>query len=396
MPYSKQPIREETACWVEIDLSSLRRNFRIVRQRTIPDTPVISIIKANAYGHGVIPVARVLVEEGSSILGVANVNEARELRMAGISGRVMVMGRTIEAELEKAVRWNVELTIPYTGLAKKLSAIAARLGHPMEVHLKVDTGMSRLGIPWQHALQEASIVRDLPSLELVGIYTHFANADLADTKTTTIQIQRFEEVRSSLRKSGFPENLYHLANSAAVLTSRSPEGTGVRPGIMLYGAAPSLETATAELSPILAWKCRVIQVKDVPPGTGISYGHDFITSRESRIATIAVGYADGYPRSLTNCGQVLLGGMRVPVVGRVTMDMTMVDITGMNGILPGDEAVLIGKQGDVSVTADEIADLCHTINYEIFCGISSRVPRFYHDEGLKGSVSKFPDTLPGS
>ena len=205
------------------------------------------------------------------------------------------------------------------------------------------------------------------------------------TEMTRTQIERFEEVRNSLRKSGFPGNLYHLANSAAVLTSRYPEGTGVRPGIMLYGAAPSPDTATGELSPILTWKCRVIQVKDIPPGTGISYGHDFITSRDSRIATIAVGYADGYPRSLTNCGQVLLGGKRVPVVGRVTMDMTMVDITGIDGIFPGDEAVVIGQQGDVSVTAEEIADLCHTINYEIFCGISSRVPRFYHDEGLMTS-----------
>ena len=385
MSHSRPPTHENTACWVEVDLSALRRNFRLVRRRIPPDTPVISIIKANAYGHGAVPVARALVEEGASILGVANVEEARELRVAGISGRVMVMGRTIEADLEKAVRWNVELTIPHTRLAEKLSEIAVGRGRKMKVHLKVDTGMSRLGVPWHDALQEATAVRGLPALEMVGVYTHFANADLADTEMTRIQIERFEEVRNSLRKSGFPGNLYHLANSAAVLTSRYPEGTGVRPGIMLYGAAPSPDTATGELSPILTWKCRVIQVKDIPPGTGISYGHDFITSRDSRIATIAVGYADGYPRSLTNCGQVLLGGKRVPVVGRVTMDMTMVDITGIDGIFPGDEAVVIGQQGDVSVTAEEIADLCHTINYEIFCGISSRVPRFYHDEGLMTS-----------
>ncbi len=233
MSHAKLPIHGNMACWVEVDLSALRRNFRLVRRQTSPDTPIISIVKANAYGHGVVPIARTLVEEGASILGVANVDEARELRVAGISGRVMIMGRTIEAELEQAVRWGVELTIPHTGLAEKLSEIALRRGRRMKVHLKVDTGMSRLGIPWHSALQEATAIRDLPALEIAGIYTHFANADLADAGMTAIQIERFEEIRNRLREAGFSDNLYHLANSAAVLTSRYPEGTGVRPGIML-------------------------------------------------------------------------------------------------------------------------------------------------------------------
>jgi alanine racemase len=368
-------------CWVEVDLAAMRRNFRLAAGLVPPGTPIVTVVKANAYGHGMVPVAKTLLDEGASILGVATVTEGRELREAGIGGRVLVMGRTVDDELSTALRWHLEITIPHPELAKRLSAIASRQGRTVKIHLKVDTGMTRLGVPWQEAHKIAAEVRKLPGLELAGVYTHFANADLADQELTREQIERFDQVRQKLSESGIDDGIFHLANSAAILVSKLSDDSGVRPGLMLYGSSPSEHTCHKDLVPVLTWKCRVIQVREVPKGTGISYGHDFITARPSRIATISTGYADGYMRSLTNRSDVLIGGQRAPVVGRVTMDMIMVDITGKEGISAGDEVVLIGKQGKERITAEELAELAGTINYEIYCGISSRVPRLYFDEG---------------
>jgi len=367
-------------CWVEVDLSAMRRNYRLASALIPPGTPIITVVKANAYGHGMIPVAKALLEEGASTLGVATVAEGRELREAGIGGRVLVMGRTVEYELSTALRWHLEITIPYTELASRLSALASRHGRTVKVHLKVDTGMTRLGVPWPEAHEAAAQIRSLPGLELAGIYTHFANADLADPELTEVQIERFDQVQRKLKEAGIEEGTFHLANSAAILVSKLSDGSGVRPGLMLYGSSPSEHTAHEGLEFILTWKCRVIQIRDVPEGTGISYGHDFVTDRPSRIATISTGYADGYMRSLTNRSDVLIGGQRSPVVGRVTMDMIMVDITGKEDVSVGDEVVLIGRQGEECVTAEELAQLAGTINYEIYCGISARVPRFYRDQ----------------
>lgn len=367
-------------CWVEVDLAAMRRNFRLAADLIPSNTPIITVVKANAYGHGMVPVAKALLDEGASILGVATVAEGRELREAGIGGRVLVMGRTVEDELTTALRWHLQITIPHIELAKRLSAIASRQGRTVKIHLKVDTGMTRLGVPWQDAHETAVEIRKLPGLELAGVYTHFANADLADQEFTREQIERFDQVRQKLSESGIDDGIFHLANSAAILVSKLSDDSGVRPGLMLYGSSPSEHTGHKDLVPVLTWKCRVIQVREVPKGTGISYGHDFITARPSRIATISTGYADGYTRSLTNRSDVLIGGQRAPVVGRVTMDMIMVDITGTEGISAGDEVVLIGRQGKERITAEELAEFAGTINYEIYCGISSRVPRVYFDD----------------
>jgi alanine racemase len=238
--------------------------------------------------------------------------------------------------------------------------------------------MTRLGFDWRTAHEEIERIASLPGLDLKCVFTHFANADLADQDLTEVQIQRFEELQAKLagREPGI---CCHLANSAAILTGQSPDGYGVRPGLMLYGSSPSDTIPSGEIKPILTWKCRIVQVRDVPEGTGISYGHDFFTSRTSRIATVSVGYADGFMRCLTNKAQVLVRGQRARVVGRVTMDMTMVDITDIPKATVGDEVVLIGSQGDEIITAEELAIWADTINYEIFCGLSARVPRYYQD-----------------
>jgi len=365
-------------CWIEIDLTALRSNFHIVGDHLKEKPPILAVVKANAYGHGAVPVSRTLLEEGASVLGVATVDEARELREGGIEGRVLILGRMVEADIPAALRWHTEITLQHPEMAHWVSKAALGKGVTVPVHLKVDTGMTRLGFYWETAYEEILKVLQLPGIDLCCIYTHFANADLGDTEFTQKQIQRFEDLHLKLSKSGV-EACHHISNSAAILTGQTPEGCGARPGIMLYGSSPSGNIPSDELQPTLSWKCRVLQVKEVPEGTGISYGHDFVTTRTSRIATISVGYADGYLRCLTNRGQVLIGGNRAPVVGRVTMDMTMVDVTDLPRVLPGDEVVLIGKQGGDTITAEEVAAWADTINYEIYCALSHRVPRYYSD-----------------
>jgi alanine racemase len=365
-------------CWIDIDLQALRSNFRYVTDILGEDLPTIAVVKANAYGHGAVPVSKVLVEEGASILGVATALEARELREAGIEGRILILGRMVAEEIPTALRWQTEITLHHREMADILSSSAVATGITVPVHVKVDTGMTRLGFDWRTAHEEIERIASLPGLDLKCVFTHFANADLADQDLTGVQIQRFEGLRAKL--AGTEAGICcHLANSAAILTGQSPDGDGVRPGLMLYGSSPSEAIPLGEIKPILTWKCRIVQIRDVPEGTGISYGHDFFTSRTSRIATVSVGYADGFMRCLTNKAQVLVRGQRARVVGRVTMDMTMVDITDIPKATVGDEVVLIGSQGDEIITAEELAIWADTINYEIFCGLSARVPRYYQD-----------------
>ncbi len=370
-------------CWTEVDLEALRSNYRLARHLLPDEAPIFPVVKADAYGHGAVEVSRVLVEEGASVLAVATVEEAAQLRRAGIESPVLVMGRMIEAQIGSALRWRVDVTIAHVPMARALSVAAVRKGVAVPVHIKVDTGMTRLGLAWETAHEDIMEISSLPGLKIRCVFTHFANADLADMEFTRLQLERFSDVRRKLEGSGIHAS-FHIANSAAILTSRAPGGTGVRPGIMLYGSSPSETVGGKGLTPVLSWKCRVLQIRDIPEGTGISYGHDFFTRRPSRIATISVGYADGYMRRLTNQGQVLIRGQRAPVVGRVTMDMTMVDVTGIPGVEIGDEVVLIGTQGDAAVTAQELAAWAGTISYEVLCAISSRVTRVYRD-GLCGS-----------
>jgi alanine racemase len=373
-------IRDERTgtCWIEVDLGALRSNYRLARNLVDPGIPIIAVVKAEAYGHGSLEVSRVLLEEGASTLAVATVSEAADLRKAGIHGPILIMGRMLETQAKTALRWGAEITITHMSMAKALSSAAVRKGVTAPVHIKVDTGMTRLGLPWETAHRDILEIVTLPALELRCVFTHFANADLADQEFTRIQVKRFDLIRRQLVQDGV-QTCFHIANSAAILTSQGLEDTGVRPGIMLYGSAPSKIIGGEGLTPVLSWKCKVLQVKEVPSGTGISYGHDFYTQRPSRIATISVGYADGYLRSLTNNGYVLVREMRAPVVGRVTMDMTMVDVTDIPGVDVGDEVVLIGTQGGSTITAEELASWAGTISYEIFCAISHRVKRVYRD-----------------
>jgi len=376
-------IPDRGTCWAEVDLEAVRFNFRLARNLLPPGTPMLPVVKADAYGHGAVPISRVLEEEGASILSVATVAEGAELRKAGIESSILILGRMTRSEIDAALRWQCEISIACPEMAQAVSKAAVRKGITVPVHIKVDTGMTRLGIPWETAPKEIVRMASLPGMKIKGVFTHFANADLGDREFTRIQRGRFQTIRQELGKSGVAA-LFHMANSAGVLTAQGAEGTGARPGIMLYGSPPSHIVSAQGLAPVLSWKCRVLQIHDVQAGIGISYGHDYITERPSRIATIAAGYADGYPRSLANKGQVLLHGRRAPVRGRITMDMTMVDVTDIPEAAPGDEVVLIGRQEGETISAGELASWAGTISYEILCGISHRVKRYY----LESPVSR--------
>jgi alanine racemase len=311
---------------------------------------------------------------GADMLGVALVEEGRELREAGIQTPVLIMGAIFPEQAEAVVALNLTPVVFSLSVAKALSCAAQKKKKTISVHVKIDTGMGRIGISPEAAPAFIVSVQKLGGISVQGLMTHFADADLQDKRFASQQIDRFEMLLKALDAQGIAVPMRHAANSAAVLDCPRAFFTMVRPGLMLYGYNPlERENASRGLRPVLSLVTRIAFIKKVPAGVAISYGRTFTTTRESRIATLPIGYADGYGRSLSNRGEALVRGIRVPVVGRVCMDMCMVDVTD-----EGDEVVLIGNQGDEWITADDIAAKIGTIAYEVLCGISSRVPRIYH------------------
>jgi alanine racemase len=357
-----------------VDLNALSHNYQEVVRR-IGDRKVLAVVKAQAYGHGAIPVSRRFVELGSHMLGVALVEEGRDLRDAGITAPILVMAPVFPEQAEVIV--NAKLTpVVYTlAIARALSDAVVRAGRTLAIHVKIDTGMGRIGLSPEEALDFIVAAAKLPGLAVEGLMTHFADADLRDKAFASAQMDRFESLIRSLGEKGIAIPLRHAANSAAVLEYDRALLTMVRPGLMLYGYNPLESGVSADLRPVMSLVTRIAFVKKVPAGVPISYGRTFITKRESLIATIPIGYADGYSRGLSNKGEAIVRGGRVPVAGRVCMDMTMLDVTGVPGIAVGDEVVLIGAGGNERITADDIAAKTNTIAYEVLCGISGRVPR---------------------
>ena len=357
-----------------VDLNALTHNYQEVARR-IGDRKVLAVVKAQAYGHGAIPVSRRLVELGIHMLGVALVEEGRDLRDAGITAPILVMAPVFPGQAEVIV--NAKLTpVVYTlAMTRALSDAVAGTGRTLGVHVKIDTGMGRIGLSPEEAVDFVVAVGKLPGLAIEGLMTHFADADLRDKAFARAQMDRFESLIRSLEAKGITIPLRHAANSAAVLEYDRALLTMVRPGLMLYGYNPLESRVSADLRPVLSLVTRVAFLKRVPRGVPISYGRTFVTNRESLIATIPLGYADGYSRGLSNKGEAIVRGARVPVAGRVCMDMTMLDVTDVPGVAEGDEVVLIGAQGNERITADDIAARTGTIAYEVLCGISCRVPR---------------------
>ena len=355
-----------------IDLEALSHNYGEVTSR-IGGRKVLAVVKAQAYGHGAVAVSRKLVELGVDMLGVALVEEGLELRSAGITTPVLVMGPVRREQAGVIVKARLTPVVFTTQMAEALAQAAA--GKRVPVHVKVDTGMGRIGLPPEDAVSFIRDVAAMPGLTVEGIMTHFADADLKDKQFASAQLDRFEHLVRSLDAAGIPVPLRHAANSAAVLEYDRALLTMVRPGLMLYGYDPLERRGGSDLRPVLSLVTGIAYLKKVPAGVPISYGRTFVTKRESVIATVPIGYADGYSRGLSNRGEALVRGRRVPVVGRVCMDMTMLDVTEVTGVADGDEVALIGGQGQERITADDLAERTGTIAYEVLCGIGARVPR---------------------
>ncbi len=368
--------RPSRPTWVEVDLEAIAYNVRRIREIVGPGVSILAVLKADAYGHGSITVARTAINNGVSYCGVASVNEATRLRDAGIDAPILVLGYTPAWLVREAILHDVTLTLYDLDIARVLSRAALELRRIARVHIKVDTGMGRLGLLPEQVVPFVEAVRELPALDLEGIFTHFSVADEEDLEYTKWQLARFNAVLDSLKERGITFRLVHCANSAALLRLPESRFNMVRLGLAMYGLRPSPHVPLPPgFRPALTWKTTIAQVKTLPPGSFISYGNTYRTEREETIAVIPVGYADGFRRAPTHWREVLVHGKRAPIVGRVCMDQTMIRVDHIPNVRVGDEVVLIGRQGEDEISAEEVASWLGTINYEVVSEILARVPR---------------------
>ncbi len=364
--------RTQYATWVEVDLSAIEGNARALVAST--DAHVMAVVKANGYGHGAVETARAAARGGGTWFGVARPEEALELRDSGIKEPILVLSPVPEDSLGQLVSQDISITVGDKGHIEAAARAAQSQGPKAKVHLKLDTGMSRIGAKPEEAGSLARELRDLDSVSFEGVFTHFAQADEVEAPSTREQLERFNKVLAELEAADLRPPLAHAANSAATLTLPEAHFDMVRVGIALYGLQPSKEwSLSGDFRPALQWKSQLIRVRDLPAGTGVSYGHDYVTKREERIGTFPVGYGDGLRKMEGN--QVLIGSKQVPVVGRICMDLSMMQLESVPEASVGDEVVLLGSQGDMTISAEQLADRWDTINYEVTCGISQRVPR---------------------
>lgn len=359
-----------------IDLAALAHNLAIVRRHLPSPCEILAVVKANAYGHGAAAISKRLIQLGVPRLGVATIQEGIVLREAGLRAPILVMGALLPNQLPDLLAAELTPVVHEREIADRLATLARSRPEPYPVHIKVDTGMGRLGLAPDQVLPLLQSSSFKGPLKAEGLMTHLADADSQDPDYTNMQIVRFRSVVSQAEAAGLSIPLLHVANSAAILCYPSAHFSMVRPGLMLYGYQSS-PASPAELKPILTLSTKVVQVRNLPQGESVSYGRSHRTSRPSRIAILPIGYADGYNRLLSNRGQVLIKGRRAGIVGRVCMDMTLADVTDIPDVMTGDEAILIGRQGDAQISAADIAAWLETIPYEVLCTIGPRVPRVY-------------------
>lgn len=373
--------------WAEVSLAALRHNFRTVQRRIGTGVDICAIVKADAYGHGAVECARALEQEGAGWFGVTSLDEAIPLRDGGVRGRILLLTGFWRGEEEEIVRLKLTPTVWETAQIELLEKAAASIGvRQHAVHLKVDTGMGRLGVAPEDLPGVCSALKSSPHLSLEGLSTHLASSEVLDAPSVPEQLKSFEEVRRLLRNEGIDPPLIHAANTGAVISRPESWNTMVRPGIALYGYYLPFERAGRKVSgkalrldvkPVLTWKTRVLALRDVRANQALGYGGIYVTKAPARIAVLPVGYADGFNRALSSRGRVIVREHYAPIVGRISMDLTLVDVTGLPGIAVGDEAILLGSSDGLDVDAREHAALANTVLYEILCGISKRVPRRY-------------------
>jgi alanine racemase len=378
--------------WAEVDLEAIAHNVRELRRITDPGADLMAVVKANAYGHGAVEVTRKALENGADSLGVARIEEGIELRKAGVKESILIFGYTPPALAHKLIAFDLTQTVWSYTTAQALSDIAVSSNKQIKVHLKVDTGMGRLGLLpdcrrppvteqnlMGNAICEVESISSLAGLELEGVYTHFASADSSDKTYAGKQFEIFVDFLNELRRAGINPPLCHAANSAAIIDMPETHLDMVRAGIAIYGLYPSDEVNKRRivLKPAMTLKSKIVHLKKVPSGFKVSYGSTYKTQRPTTIASIPVGYADGFNRLLSSRGHMLVRGRRAPIVGRVCMDQTMLDVGHIPGVNLEDEVVIFGKQKDGSITVDEIAASLNTINYEIVSALTARIPIIY-------------------
>ncbi|MEM6400325.1 MAG: alanine racemase [Cyanobacteria bacterium P01_D01_bin.116] len=365
--------------WVEINLAALSDNIAQIRKLLEPQTQFMAVVKADAYGHGAVSVAQTALKAGANWLGVATVPEGIQLRKAGIKAPILILGATYTPEQVEAIaQWELEATLCDCKQALIFSDILETINFdsPLRVHLKLDTGMSRLGTFWQDCNEFVQLVKRLPYLSIKSVYSHLATADSPDKTTMDLQHQRFESAIAILKASGIEVPCFHLANSAATLSDSSLHYDMVRVGLAIYGFYPSPHLrSTIDLKPVLQVKARVTHVKMIEKGAGVSYGHTFIAAKQMRLAVAGIGYADGIPRNLSNKMQVLIRGVKVPQIGTITMDQIMLDISSLPDVQEGEIVTILGSEGKEHITAEDWATQLNTISWEILCSFKHRLPR---------------------
>lgn len=367
-------------CYAEISLEAIGHNIREVKKRLPEGVKLLGVVKANAYGHGAVPVASYL-ENQVDYFATATIEEAIELRENGISAPILILGYVSPSQYSDLVEYDITQTIDSYAQALALEKEAARQNRKAKAHLAVDTGMTRIGFQvTEHDADEAAKIADLPHIELEGMFTHFSCADQEDKTYCSVQMEKYDKMTALLAERGVTIPLRHICNSAGIMEFDDHRFEMVRSGIITYGIYPSEEVKKERLDliPALSWKSHVIHVKEVGPGIGVSYGATYVTEKPmTRIATVSAGYADGYPRALSNQGCVLIHGKKAPIIGRICMDQMMVDVTDIPDVQVEDVVTLVGTDGDETITIEEIANPAARFDYEMLCDISSRVARVY-------------------
>ncbi|PHV69817.1 alanine racemase [Sporanaerobium hydrogeniformans] len=364
----------------EISIEAIKHNYTQIRSIIPKHTEIMGIIKADGYGHGAIEVAKILQEQGVNRFAVAIAKEGEELRKEGITSPILVLGYTPKADIKTLIENDLTQTVFSLEMAGYISDEAKKLNKTVNIHLKVDTGMGRIGfLSSSQSIEEVKKIAELPHINMEGIFTHFSTADEEDITYTKNQWSIFEGFLKELNEVGIDLPVIHAANSAATMCHPYTHLNMVRPGIILYGYYPSsyLQNKILDLRPAMTLKSQVVHVKELPEGHYVGYGRKFYTKQKTKIATIPIGYADGYSRRLAGKGKVLIHGQFAPIVGNICMDQFMVDVTHIKGVKVEDEVVIFGKQGDKTIPIEELAIALETINYEIMCMIGKRVPRLY-------------------
>jgi alanine racemase len=364
--------------WIEIDLSALENNYNFIRRRINKETKIAAVVKANAYGHGALRVAQKLSQLGVEYFCVGSPDEGSELRRAGITEPILVLAEVLESQYEDIIKADLIQTAASRETLKALNKAGARADRKIKVHLKVETGMGRIGFFSEELVEVFKLALELKNIKIEGLFSHLARADEEDKEFSNKQLQRFKSALNELKAAGFKLPLLHIANSAAVIDLNNTSLDLVRPGIILYGLLPSAElNEKSDLKPSLSFKTKIVQLRELPAGSAVSYGSTYKTESSEKLAVLPVGYKDGYPRLLSNQGEVLIRGKRAPIRGRVCMGQTIVSVDQIENAAVGDEVVLIGKQGKEEIKAAEIAEICGTINYEIVCNLSERLQKIY-------------------